>query len=179
MYKDVSPNRWSAKAIETVTRAGLMTGYPDGTFRPDNNVTRAEFAKMLVVALDLPLDATTIADLADAIDIPAWAQGYIGAAVKIGLIKGYEGGTFRADRQMTRAEMAVMVARALKTTEKAQLEFRDAADIPSWAVDGIAQAVAGGIVKGYEDNTFRPGNPATRAEAAAMVLRLLEVVGEK
>jgi len=177
-FKDTA-GHWAERqnVLDRLVGLGIVAGYPDGTFRPDNNVTRAEFAKMLVVALDLAPDAAAAAGFADAADIPAWAKGYVGAAVKAGLIRGYEDGTFRADRQITRAELAVMVARALKAAEKAGLGFKDAADIPSWAADGIAQAVARGIIKGYEDNTFRPANPATRAETAAMTLRLLSALG--
>ena len=177
-FKDTA-GHWAERqnVLDRLVGLGIVSGYPDGTFRPDNNVTRAEFAKMLVVALDLAPDAAAAAGFADAADIPAWARGYVGAAVKAGLIRGYEDGTFRADRQITRAELAVMVARALKATEKAQLGFKDAADIPSWAAEGIARAVAQGIIKGYEDGTFRPENPATRAETAAMTLRLLGALG--
>jgi methionine-rich copper-binding protein CopC len=175
-FKDLS-GHWAEDVVLKLAARGIISGYPDGTFRPDNNVTRAEFAKMLVVALDLAPDAAAAAGFADAAEIPAWARGYVGAAVKAGLIKGYEDKTFRADRQITRAELAVMVARALKAAEKAELGFKDAADIPSWAAEGIAQAVAKGIIKGYEDNTFRPANPATRAETAAMTLRLLNALG--
>ncbi|MGQ9533507.1 MAG: S-layer homology domain-containing protein, partial [Desulfotomaculales bacterium] len=175
-FKDLS-GHWAEDVVLKLAARGVISGYPDGTFKPDNNVTRAEFAKMLAAALDLAPDAGAAAGFADTAAIPAWAKGYVGAAVRAGLIRGYEDNTFRADRQITRAELAVMVARALKATEKAQLGFKDATDIPSWAADGIAQAVAKGIIKGYEDNTFRPANPATRAETAAMTLRLLNALG--
>ncbi len=174
-FKDMA-GHWAEAIVSRLVEMGVISGYPDGTFKPDNYVTRAEFAKMLVVALDLSPDAGAAAEFADAASIPAWAKGYVGAAVKAGLIKGYEDKTFRADRQITRAELAVMVARALKAAEKAELNFKDAAGIPSWAADSIAQAVAKGIIKGYEDNTFRPNNPATRAETAAMTLRLLNTL---
>jgi hypothetical protein len=93
-------------------------------------------------------------------------------------LKGYEqnGKTFfKASQTITRAEMSVMIANALNAKEaSAQISFKDAAAIPAWAKASINTVVTAGILKGYDDLSFKPDRVATRAEAAAMIYRLLD-----
>lgn len=92
------------------------------------------------------------------------------------VVSGYEDGTFRPDRMVTRQEFVklAVLALGLKPEEASQLPFADAASVPQWARGYVAAAASAGLVKGYEDGTFRPLATATRAEAAAVVWRVLE-----
>ena len=165
----------------------MINGFDDQTFKPDENVTRAQFAKMLVEALDLELSSTeNLATVfADNDQIPEWAKPYILTAFNNKLILGYEGGNglkvFKPDQLITRAEMAVMIARGfnqdLDNGNKTKTSFADDSQIPVWAKSAINNNFNHQIVNGYqEDNTFRPNNNATRAEAAKMIYMLLEAL---
>ncbi|MDN5366446.1 MAG: hypothetical protein PWP44_1652, partial [Thermacetogenium sp.] len=146
--------------------AGIISGYPDGTFGPDRQITRAEVTAIMVKLLGLEPGKESELKFKDNAAIPAWAKGAVAAAVKEGIIKGYphpDGSlTFGAGRQLSRAEMAAMAAGVLEKK-----------------LGSIAPAeVAKGIVSGYPDGTFKAANKITRAETAVIVLRLLEVLGE-
>ncbi|MGO4270455.1 S-layer homology domain-containing protein, partial [Paenibacillus sp. TAF58] len=127
--------------------------------------------------------STGTLNFADESKIPTWAKADVAAAVKAGFISGYEENgelVFKAGQTITRAEMSVIIASALKaSTKKADhglKSFQDAAKIPDWALASVSAAVSAGVLKGYEDNTFRANNVATRAEAAAMIYKLLEAL---
>lgn len=185
-FKDMQ-GHWAADAVGKLAGMGIVSGYPDGTFGPGRQVIRAEIAAILVRALKLAPGSEQDLKFRDNAKIPAWARGAVAAAVKEGLVKGYlqpDGtATFEAGRSVTRAELAVLVARILEkelgTVAPAELKFTDAARIPAWARSGIGVAVAKGIVTGYPDGTFRAERPVTRAEAATVVLRLLDALGGK
>lgn len=103
-----------------------------------------------------------------------WAEASIKQAVNDGIVNGYADGTFRPGKTVTRAEFTVMLMNALKPQgEGAQLAFKDAANIRAWAKKAVALAVGAGIMKGYEDGSFRPDAGITRAEMAAMVANAL------
>ncbi|RKP48890.1 S-layer homology domain-containing protein [Cohnella endophytica] len=105
-----------------------------------------------------------------------WAEASIRKAVLIGVVKGYQDGTFKPGKTVTRAEFAVMLTNALKPqATSGKPTFADADKIAAWAQAGVAQAVEAGIVKGYKDGTFRPNAPITRAEMAAMIANSLHL----
>lgn len=164
---------WSADQIREAAKLNWLNGYPDGTFRPDKAMTRAEFTVLVVRALGLSGAATL--DFADAEQIPGWARDAIEIGVSNGFIAGYEDATFRANRPITRLEMAVMIARALELTRSGQTEhvFADADDIPAWGRDSIAAGFENGLFQGKGDNRFKPHAGATRAEAVTVLLRAL------
>lgn len=170
---------WASNDILKLVALGAVSGYADGTFHPDANVSRVEFTKMLAGALKLTLpsaaDASSqLASFKDAGSIPDWAKPYVAASLKAGYVSGYEDGTFRPSALVTRGEVAVIVARVLgAAAAQADLTFSDTAKIPAWAKVGVAQAVKAGIISGYSDGTFRPEGDATRGEVATMIVRLL------
>jgi hypothetical protein len=178
-YSDVPPSHWAFNDITSLGAKGIIKGYPDGTFKPDNNITRAEFAVVLAKALGWAAKPGGH-DFADADEIPDWARGCIFAAVDKGVISGYEDNTFRTNRPVTRSEIAVIVVRALGlgsgTPESGALSFTDAADIPDWAAGYITMAVKQDIIKGKPGNIFAPDDNATRAEAASLVARMLDKI---
>lgn len=173
---------WAKAYTDRLVGMKAIQGYPDGTFRPEATVTRAQFVRMLAEALGLPA-APNLTDFADGGEIPSWTRSAVAAAVKAGLTSGYperDGVRFKPDQTITRAEMAVMIARALGADKNAAEGgadyFKDRAAMPDWARAPIQTAVSAGILKGYEDGTFRSDRHATRAEAAAMIYKLLEVL---
>lgn len=187
--KDIA-GHWAEALIEEALAKGIVSGYPDGTFRPNASVTRSEFAVLLSKALGLASEAAAADDsagspaiapapgFADAASIPAWAAPHIAAVAAKGWISGYEDGAFRGGRTITRAELAVIVARALGDAESAagaepaEPAFADAADIPAWARAQVAQAARAGLLQGRGGGRFVPLGQATRAEALKLVLAL-------
>lgn len=147
----------------------FLSGYADGTFAPDRNVTRAELAAMLVRVFDRDEDSAP-GDFPDVGD-GHWAKEYINRASGMSLMIGYPDGSFKPDAPITRAEMASAIAPLLPDATVASAGFTDTEG--SWAQAVIEQANAAGIVYGYEDGTFRPNSKLTRAEAVTMVGRLL------
>ena len=168
---------WAGHNIKTLASMGIIAGYPDGTFKPNANITRAEFVVMLIRALGLEQDAVAANTFRDAAKVN-WARGAIGAAYKAGLIFGYSDGTFDASQQITRAEVAVILSRVIykalmPVTLTNAADFADVATIPNWAKDAVKTAARGGLVRGFPGNVFRAGNMTTRAEVATMLYRLV------
>ena len=163
---------WAEDAIRSLVASGAINGYSDDTFKPDNTVTRAEFAQMLVSAMEIPAanNGEVFADTED-----HWGQASIAAAYVAGIIYGYGDNKFGPDDPVTREQIAAMVVRAAKLTgPDRQLSFADNEAISEWAKEPVAIAVANGLITGYADQTFRPGNNATRAEAAVIIFQALE-----
>jgi hypothetical protein len=183
VFSDVSTSYWGYNAITILSGKGIVSGYPDGTFKPGATVTRAEFAAMLVKALSLNTAGTT----GQFTDVTAddWYYGSINAAVNEGLVSGTGDNLFAPNASITREQMAVMVAKALRTnalginapaTNGTELNaFSDRSATSSWAVSGMAEAIKAGIVSGMTAGMLAPDDNATRAQAAAMIYRLLAV----
>ncbi|MGO4184401.1 S-layer homology domain-containing protein [Paenibacillus sp. TAF43_2] len=174
-FKDIAEH-WAIASIERAVQLGFVNGYTDGTFKPNAQVTRAEFAAMLVRALDLKADLAADVSFKDAGSIPSWASAFVGTAVKAGIITGYEDNTFRPSKPINRAEIAVMVVRALewKVDQAKKSSFADRSQIPAWAEPSVAMAAEAGIIKGRGENKFAPSANATRAEAVTLLLALID-----
>ncbi len=174
-FTDIA-GHWGENSIIRAAAQKIVSGYPDGTFKPNNPVTRAEFTVMLVGALKLDGTGAAI-DFSDLTKIGAWAKRAVALAVQAGIVSGYEDGSFRPDAQITRAEMASMIANALKVPRDANAltGFADNEDIPNWAKGAVEAIHKLGIVSGRGGNKFVPNGTATRAEAVVMLLRMLEV----
>lgn len=159
-----------------------MSGYPDGTFKPNKQITRAEFAKVIVAAAGITPSDTEPLIFADADKIPNWARTYVATAYRMGVIKGYPGKDgrlyFMPDKNITRSEIGVMVVKAMGLESDAQnlmhmnLSFNDDQNIPDWSRGFIAVAYNHKILKGKGDG-FYPNDNATRAESATMVVNML------
>ncbi|WP_249866429.1 bacterial Ig-like domain-containing protein [Paenibacillus konkukensis] len=169
---------WAQKDAELLASKGLVNGMTATTFAPDNRITRAEFAALLVRAAGLtPQTSSSFSD----VKASDWYAGAVGAAAKAGLIDGFENGTFQPNATITREQMAVMIDRTLKFTGKQGntntgklAAFKDSSTISSWAQDAAAGAVNAGIINGLTDTEFAPREQASRAEAAVMLKRLLQ-----
>lgn len=177
-------SHWARTDVELMASKHVVKGVSDDAFNPDGKVTRAEFAAMVVRALGLSrVPGAAFTDVA----ADAWYAGSVGAAAKAGIVLGMGDGTFRPNDRITREQVAVMVARALKAAGKSvtadQVEallgaFTDRGRISGWAHEGVAAAAEYGIVKGRNGGVFAPGDDATRAEAAVMVKRYLGSVSQ-
>jgi hypothetical protein len=168
---------WAGDMIFQAAAMGIVQGYPDGSFKPDEPMTRLQFAALLVRSLKLTAAAPSAA-YADQSEIPDWALGEVAAAIQAEILQGYEDDTLRPNKEISRAEMITMLMRAhkLSTTDPAaSVSFADGAEIPDWAWTSISQAVSLGLVNGKGDNRFAPKDTATRAEAVAVLIRLLEL----
>ncbi|MFD2333543.1 S-layer homology domain-containing protein [Cohnella sp. GCM10020058] len=175
---------WSRAAVEVLAARGILTGFPDGNFRPNGQVTRAEFAK-LVLSL-LPQDsskAALIANGASFTDVlpSAWYAEAVQKAVAAGIVQGADG-RFRPNDPITRAEMAAMIQRAFGGEDESSgatevgdplQGYADVARIPAWAKPAINWAVKKGLLQG-SSGLLRPESLASRDEAAALILRALE-----
>lgn len=173
-FTDIN-GHWAEKSIIEAANKGLIDGYPNGKFLPNGSITRTEFAVMLSRSLKLEVqDELTFTDTSK---IPNWAKSDVAKAVKAGFIQGYQDNSFRGDQPITRAEIAVMVARSLnlKAADGSKLPFVDSSSIPSWAKGSVELAVDKGIMQGSSGNKFVPNDNATRAEATVMILRLLSL----
>jgi hypothetical protein len=168
---DIS-GHWAEKAIREGAAAGLVDGYPDGTFRPDHPVTRAEFATMLHRMLAWPKGAD--AGFNDQADIASWASEAVSAAVRAGIVNGYPDGTFRPNAIVIRAEALTMIAKSagLPAGSVAKTAFEDDAEIMDWAKPYVHAAYESGLVQGQSGNKFNPQAAMTRAEAVVFLLRL-------
>lgn len=170
-FTDVSPTDPDYAAIEQVAAAGIIAGYPDGSFRPNQTVTRAEFAKMLALALGLTASSTPTPFS----DVPAgsWFAPYVSAAYHAGLIDGETATLFDPSGTITREEGAVLVARAEHLNGTPPLTFSDSSEIDAWALASVEEAVAGGYITAFSGNTFAPRAGLTRAEAAVAIAVIL------
>jgi len=178
VYSDVPDSYWAAGVIKELCEKGILNGYPDGTFRPRNDITRAEFAKIMVVALGLAEEnpaTPTFSDVAPG----DWYYGVVEAAAKAGLVKGYGNGLFKPNAKISRQEIAAILVRALGKQDEAaanantMTSFKDDNDIASWARGSVVVAFNEGLIKGYPNGTFGPKKNAIRAEVCAMVSRML------
>lgn len=167
---------WAERWIEEAVAKGLVNGYPDSSFRPDQDVTRAEFIMMLMRAMGFDEEAPIESIFTDQENIGPWARGAVAQAVQAGIISGYEDGSFRPQQGVIRAEAAVMIARAanLPVLEDAVTGFSDDEEIPAWAKGYVAAAEASRLLEGRGDDRFVPADTITRAEAAVILIRLLE-----
>jgi len=179
-FKDIaSVEAWAGREISVVAAKGAIEGKSEGQFAPKDKVTRAEFAKMLIRALDLENGSAT-EGFAD-VDPAAWYAPYVAAAAQLKIINGRSDTKFDPNATITRAEMATMIARALKVSQGASnvadvnaalKDFADAGKINASLKDGVAFATTHKIVVGNAGK-FLPNNNATRAEAAVIIYRAL------
>ena len=167
---------WAEEQIRRAASGRWVQGYPDQAFRPGQAVTRAEFIVMLVQALRPDAAAGASPSFSDEHSWGAWAKPSIQLAVELGWIRGYADGSFRPDREISRAEMAVVLARVLgiAASESKGLPFVDGAAIPTWAHGSVEALYAQGILAGREGGQFAPAASTTRAEAVVVLLRALD-----
>ncbi len=164
-FNDIS-GHWAESVIEKWSNAGVVNGYEDGTFLPDEDITRAELAKIISTAKEY----TALADISFA-DVSAddWYYEDLRKCVAQGVIGGYEDDTFRPENAVTREEAATMFQRAYKINTEGLLSFTDTDSISEWAKTSITALVGAGVINGYEDGSFAPAASITRAEVVKIL----------
>ncbi|KQX44641.1 S-layer homology domain-containing protein [Paenibacillus sp. Root444D2] len=177
-FSDIS-GHWAESSIKQAVSIGLVNGYADGTFKPSKSVSRAEFAVMLMNALKSQ-EAGTELTFTDTAKIGSWARKAVGQAVQADIINGYSDGSFRPTAEITRAEMAVMIAKALKLSivPDAATGFSDDKSIPSWSRGAVAVIKEHNLMEGTGTNRFNPSEQATRAEAVTVLMKMLALKGK-
>ncbi|WP_405155831.1 S-layer homology domain-containing protein [Paenibacillus sp. FSL K6-0108] len=165
-------SHWASKDILSAAKIGIINGYPDGRFRPDASITRAEFSTILVKAFALRSGSGTI-ELRDI--QTSWARDSIEILVSNGVINGYSDGTFHADYRITRAEMVAMISKILILQNIQSDDTATFVDVAPqhWAKEIIELAAKAGIIEGKGENRFEPDANLTRAEALTVIMRML------
>ncbi len=166
VYTDVVEGQWFYEDVTYLSGLGIINGYEDYTFRPDNTITVAEFLKLALVATDQPLQPGTTTQ---------WYSTYVTTAIELGL---FDTNTFADyNRPITRAEISMVVAQLLELNNSDTSlyinQIRDYNMIPEAYVNTSLQVYIAGIVTGYEDQTILPNNPASRSEASVIIVRML------
>lgn len=163
---------WGEASIKSLVSLGAIQGYPDNAFKPDNRITRAEFVSIIVKAFHLQ----GVTDKVYSDTKTHWASNAIATAAGLGIVNGYADGSFGPDEWVTREQVAAIVVRAAElATSNQALSFTDRAQVSPWAASALSSAAAQGLVNGYTDGTLKPKGSTTRAEAATIILRALQL----
>lgn len=175
-FKDLSGYEWAEKAISALYAENIVSGKSAAEFAPADKVTRSEFIKLTVSAFGLK-GSGKAAGFTDVTEND-WFFGFVNTAFENGIVSGTEEGKFSPGSSVTREMAATILFRAAKGKIKGEKSFTDSGRISSWAKDGVSALAGAGIIKGYEDGSFRPLGELTRAEAAQLIYGLLEAGGE-
>ncbi len=170
---------WAKEQIERLFEEGIVTGDEKGNFNPEANVTRAEFTAMMVRLLGL--ESQKYISMFEDVNSKDWYANVIATAVAYGIVSG-DGDSFRPTDGISREEMAVILIRAYEkkigVIDSGEVSATDKAKISQWALEAVEKAWAMGLVNGFEDGSFAPQESVTRAQAAVVMVRLLEYIEE-
>ena len=171
-FSDMDNHEWAKESVDALVKANVIANAE--LFRPDDNVTRAEFVKMLVCAVEIPMSETD-AGFTDT-KPGMWHYKYIATAYANGIASGIDESLFGVDKNITRQEMAALAYRLLKMKDinlsLADCAFSDINSISDWALTAVCALKNAGIISGATETEFAPLKNATRAEAAVIINRL-------
>lgn len=168
-FTDLGDVEWAQEAINHLASLGIINGMGDGTFAPNDNVTREQFAKMIVMCMGYTVNESATSSFSDVV-AGEWYAPFVAAAANNNLITGFEDGTFGVGQNITRQDMAVIIYRALGSPNPSSTgSFSDDAEIGDYAKLAVYSLVEIGIINGMGDGTFAPQATATRAQAAQML----------
>lgn len=185
-YKDLKATNWAYDSVSSMSEKGIIKGYPDGSFKPNNTVTYGEFIKMVIVA-------STNKDIGNS-KKGNWSKSYYDKAVELKYFGNTDIKEEKLNSKIPRNNMSIIISGAIdymaggKVTyganngdgtskeNLAEIVYNNLNDISEKTlnVDTIIKVYASGIINGYEDNTFRPNNTLTRAESATIINRLID-----
>lgn len=166
-FADVNQNDWFYPAVSTLAGSGIVSGDINGNFRPQDNITRAEFAKLIVSAFSVPEGKAEFADVPET----SWYAPYVSNAAACGIVGGYEG-KFNPDSYITRQDAAVIIYRVSKLFNIEYTGFEEADDMENvslYAWTAVGTLMKNGIVNGVGDGSFMPLSNITRAEAVQLL----------
>jgi|GEM_PF-5785380 len=180
-FPDVPDGYWAKDQIGQMAQDGFIAGYPDGNFYPDLEITRAELARVITLALSITDRHPGKPTFGD-VNQSDWFYGSVEAAVYTGLVKGRSSVAFDPNAPITREELAVIVVSALGKVDEAGSKmnvhtgFVDDSAISDWARGFVEIASQTGLISGYpDDNSFKPQRGATRAEVCAILNKMLSL----
>ncbi|WP_282940457.1 cadherin-like beta sandwich domain-containing protein [Paenibacillus sp. RC67] len=183
-FNDVK-SHWAHMTVNNVAARLILAGSGNNVFSPDRNITRSEFAIMSVTGMGL-IGQEAAQNAFHDVTSTAWYRTGVSVASEFGIVEGYEDGMFRGEQQITREQGIAMVARAYnlikpQSAAMSQTEiasalsvYGDAADLSDWAREIVARMIRAGIVEGSAGQLLKPQDNITRAEAAALIERMLK-----
>lgn len=166
---------WAHDCIITLLEKKIIQGDEKGRINPDKYITRAEASVLVSKALNLQPKDQTLIKYRDV--IPQWAQGYVNISSKENIFTGYPNGQFKPQNNITREEMIAVLTRAFKLKlddDSLLLPFEDKNKIGVWALNNVKSGYEDKVITGYPDNTYRPKDKITRAEAFTIICKLLK-----
>lgn len=172
-FTDIDASHWAYNNVMTLAENGVINGYEDNTFRPDGTISRGEFLKLVIVAAKP--EWMDINRMSSALD--HWAGKYLYIAETYGVVPAGSITAENINKPITRIEMAMMISKAdislkgAKISASDSIGFGDTHLLAKDELKWLTHAVNSGLIKGYEDNTFKPDNNMKRSEAATMIYR--------
>lgn len=181
-FSDLDGFDWAADAIKSLFERKVINGKGDSMFCPNDYVTRAEFLKMIILTLNLSTESgeCSFTDVSE----NDWFYPYVSAGVSLGIVTGYEDGSFGSTDRITRQDAAVIIERAAKAAglafdeKQENTEFSDKSDISDYAEEAVRKLVTADVLHG-NDGAFLPKDSCTRAEAAVMLYNSANALGIK
>ncbi len=174
-YFNDMKGHWAESYVNSLYKDGIVNGYGDGSYAPDNYVTRAELVKLISSAFGI--NGVYSGEFLD-VTADSWYAPYVYGASANGIVTGFEG-KFRPLDLVTREDAGVMLHRAIVRTHKLGIGyvfFKDETSISSYAVEQVSELAQIGVITGNEENMFVPKGSLTRAEAAALISRALDYI---
>ena len=174
-FGDLEGFEWAKESIENLYKKGIISGKENGRYMPAENVSRAEFIKMLVTALGI--EGSKPAPFTDT-EKGAWYAGYIDRAYSAGIIFGNPDGAFCPNDSISRQDMAVIIYRAAEKyfSDSDTAAFADSADIAPYAEKAVGALYFEKILTGMPNGAFMPENCADRAQTAVIIERLMKYI---
>ena len=183
-FPDVPNGHWAACDIDKLAMNDVVVGYPDGLYKPNRNISRAEFATMLVKGFNLDDCDMERSNLFSDVPRNNWANAAITKAVDEDLLKGYPNGQFRPNNHVTRAEALTSIAKGMTCdidkckAEEILSRYKDGASVPGWARIPVAKSLESGALKDAPNpNMIMPHKDASRAEVASMLQTVRVALG--
>lgn len=176
-FSDVPRDFWAAAYIGELARRNILGGFQDGTYQPNEPITRAQFASLLDKAFGKP----KVRQGLNFQDVSAnyWARSAIDNAIQTGFMSGYANGLFRPNQPIPLYQLQVTLAAGLNLKPQAPIsqtlaKFEDAVELPKWSQGKVAAAIESGLSTGYPSpQKLTPNRTATRADAAALIYQAL------
>lgn len=178
VFTDCDENHWAYRYVKALAEKGIVNGYSDGSFNPSKAVSREEFVKMMICASGM-YDKNAVCSFND-VSGDAWMYSYVASAVNNGIINGVSSTQFGVGTAVTREDAAVIGARILKKYGKASeniesnASFSDFESVSDYAKENVSLLSKMKILNGFEDNTYRPKESLSRAEAAKIIFMITE-----
>gem|GEM_PF-3234638 len=174
-FDDLSDNGWAEEAILSLYNKGIVSGVSENKYDPNSFVTREQLAKMVCVAFGIETAEDTQISFKDT-ESSMWYMQYIRSAYKAEIVKGISQEYFGINQNITRQDIAVIIYRCLDISADTenQVNFDDKNNIAEYAIDGVKALSSIKIINGFDNNTFRPNDFCTRAQAAKIIFEALK-----